>query len=235
MLLCLCVPGIHSENSTFSSLPFFPLQKRATDECHFLERLESNNYNTYRSRKYPNMYVALKRTGQYKCGSKTGPGQKAILFLPMSAKCWAQRSALGEEDQDVTAMKTKWFANRCPLKITVMLLRLSHPDILFCSHLVQLLHPPAAPRLQYELGPACTPPCCYRSTADCIQSAPLTSQREEGFGFFFHCAETNAHCGSATEIIQKCRANQRGRKGSKEETATLIMVVVLSSVELKSN
>lgn len=66
---------------------FVPLQKRATDECHFLERLESNNYNTYRSRKYPNMYVALKRTGQYKSGSKTGPGQKAILFLPMSAKC----------------------------------------------------------------------------------------------------------------------------------------------------
>lgn len=62
------------------------LQKRATDECYFLERLESNNYNTYRSRKYPNMYVALKRTGQYKSGSKTGPGQKAILFLPMSAK-----------------------------------------------------------------------------------------------------------------------------------------------------
>ncbi|XP_017272869.1 fibroblast growth factor 2 [Kryptolebias marmoratus] len=61
--------------------------KRATDECHFLERLESNNYNTYRSRKYPTMYVALKRTGQYKSGSKTGPGQKAILFLPMSAKC----------------------------------------------------------------------------------------------------------------------------------------------------
>uniref|UniRef100_A0A3B4TVL6 Fibroblast growth factor n=1 Tax=Seriola dumerili TaxID=41447 RepID=A0A3B4TVL6_SERDU len=60
---------------------------RATDECHFLERLESNNYNTYRSRKYPNMYVALKRTGQYKSGNKTGPGQKAILFLPMSAKC----------------------------------------------------------------------------------------------------------------------------------------------------
>lgn len=61
--------------------------RRATDECYFLERLESNNYNTYRSRKYPNMYVALKRTGQYKSGSKTGPGQKAILFLPMSAKC----------------------------------------------------------------------------------------------------------------------------------------------------
>jgi len=62
------------------------LQRRATDECYFIERLESNNYNTYRSRKYPNMYVALKRTGQYKSGNKTGPGQKAILFLPMSAK-----------------------------------------------------------------------------------------------------------------------------------------------------
>ncbi|XP_061832850.1 fibroblast growth factor 2 [Nerophis lumbriciformis] len=61
--------------------------RRATEECYFLERLESNNYNTYRSRKYPTMYVALKRTGQYKSGSKTGPGQKAILFLPMSAKC----------------------------------------------------------------------------------------------------------------------------------------------------
>ncbi|XP_050983627.1 fibroblast growth factor 2 [Labeo rohita] len=61
--------------------------RRTTDECYFLERLESNNYNTYRSRKYPDWYVALKRTGQYKSGSKTGPGQKAILFLPMSAKC----------------------------------------------------------------------------------------------------------------------------------------------------
>uniref|UniRef100_A0A673KWP7 Fibroblast growth factor 2 n=1 Tax=Sinocyclocheilus rhinocerous TaxID=307959 RepID=A0A673KWP7_9TELE len=61
--------------------------RRTTDECYFLERLESNNYNTYRSRKYPDWYVALKRTGQYKAGSKTGPGQKAILFLPMTAKC----------------------------------------------------------------------------------------------------------------------------------------------------
>uniref|UniRef100_A0A8C6ZDS6 Fibroblast growth factor n=2 Tax=Tinamidae TaxID=8803 RepID=A0A8C6ZDS6_NOTPE len=60
--------------------------KCATEECFFFERLESNNYNTYRSRKYSNWYVALKRTGQYKPGPKTGPGQKAILFLPMSAK-----------------------------------------------------------------------------------------------------------------------------------------------------
>lgn len=62
------------------------VQKCVTEECFFFERLESNNYNTYRSRKYSSWYVALKRTGQYKLGSKTGPGQKAILFLPMSAK-----------------------------------------------------------------------------------------------------------------------------------------------------
>lgn len=74
-----------SNDSLF--LVVFSRQKRATDECYFLERLESNSYNTYRSRKYPNMYVGLKRTGQHKSGSKTGPGQKAILFLPMSAKC----------------------------------------------------------------------------------------------------------------------------------------------------
>ncbi|KAL8206999.1 UNVERIFIED_CONTAM: Fibroblast growth factor 2 [Gekko kuhli] len=61
--------------------------KYVTDECFFFERLESNNYNTYRSRKYHDWYVALKRTGQYKPGPKTGRGQKAILFLPMSAKC----------------------------------------------------------------------------------------------------------------------------------------------------
>uniref|UniRef100_A0ABM5GJE1 Fibroblast growth factor n=1 Tax=Pogona vitticeps TaxID=103695 RepID=A0ABM5GJE1_9SAUR len=60
--------------------------KYITDECFFFERLESNNYNTYRSRKYSDWYVALKRTGQYKPGPKTGRGQKAILFLPMSAK-----------------------------------------------------------------------------------------------------------------------------------------------------
>ncbi|XP_066429880.1 fibroblast growth factor 2 [Eleutherodactylus coqui] len=60
--------------------------KCVTDECFFFERLEANNYNTYRSRKYSDWYVALKRTGQYKNGSQTSPGQKAILFLPMSAK-----------------------------------------------------------------------------------------------------------------------------------------------------
>ncbi|XP_035272428.1 fibroblast growth factor 2-like [Anguilla rostrata] len=61
--------------------------KRVTDECYFIERLEANSYNTYRSRKSPDWYVALKRTGQQKSGSRTDPGQKAILFLPMSAVC----------------------------------------------------------------------------------------------------------------------------------------------------
>ncbi|KAI1888230.1 hypothetical protein AGOR_G00182890 [Albula goreensis] len=60
--------------------------RRVTDECYFFERLESNNYNTYRSRKFPDWYVALKRNGQHKPGSKTSLGQKAILFLPMSAR-----------------------------------------------------------------------------------------------------------------------------------------------------
>ncbi|XP_028932586.1 fibroblast growth factor 2 [Ornithorhynchus anatinus] len=60
--------------------------KWATEECFFFERLESNNYNTYQSRKHSNWYVALKRTGQCKLGPQTRPGQKAILFLPMSAK-----------------------------------------------------------------------------------------------------------------------------------------------------
>ncbi|XP_020956205.1 fibroblast growth factor 2 [Sus scrofa] len=75
---------LFSEIWTVNSFTSF--EKCVTDECFFFERLESNNYNTYRSRKYSSWYVALKRTGQYKLGPKTGPGQKAILFLPMSAK-----------------------------------------------------------------------------------------------------------------------------------------------------
>ena len=72
-----------------ASLNYLPIQRRPTEESYFFERLEANNYNTYRSRKYPDWYVALKRTGQFKLGTKTGPGQKAILFLPMSSKTWS--------------------------------------------------------------------------------------------------------------------------------------------------
>uniref|UniRef100_A0A8C0TPV9 Fibroblast growth factor n=1 Tax=Canis lupus familiaris TaxID=9615 RepID=A0A8C0TPV9_CANLF len=57
-----------------------------TDECFFFERLESKTYNTYWPRKCSSWYVALERTGQCKLGPKTGPGQNAIPFLPMSAK-----------------------------------------------------------------------------------------------------------------------------------------------------
>ena len=77
---------IYNMNHLFDQDVMFSPQRRPTDECYFTERLESNNYNTYRSRKYPEMYVALNRNGQFKSGSKTSPGQKAILFLPMSAK-----------------------------------------------------------------------------------------------------------------------------------------------------
>ncbi|XP_061691354.1 putative fibroblast growth factor 1 [Syngnathoides biaculeatus] len=54
------------------------------DECHFLERLEENHYNTYRSHKYQenSWYVALKKNGKPKPGPRTHIGQKAIFFLP---------------------------------------------------------------------------------------------------------------------------------------------------------
>nr|XP_057942786.1 putative fibroblast growth factor 1 [Doryrhamphus excisus]XP_057942787.1 putative fibroblast growth factor 1 [Doryrhamphus excisus]XP_057942788.1 putative fibroblast growth factor 1 [Doryrhamphus excisus]XP_057942789.1 putative fibroblast growth factor 1 [Doryrhamphus excisus]XP_057942790.1 putative fibroblast growth factor 1 [Doryrhamphus excisus] len=54
------------------------------DECYFHEKYEENNYNTYCSKKY-NWYVALKRNGKPKLGPNTDQGQKAILFLPLSA------------------------------------------------------------------------------------------------------------------------------------------------------
>ncbi|XP_078267321.1 fibroblast growth factor 1-like [Rhinoraja longicauda] len=56
-----------------------------TEECFFLETLEENNYNTYKSKEYVerNWYVAIRKNGNAKPGPKTGAGQKAILFLPM--------------------------------------------------------------------------------------------------------------------------------------------------------
>lgn len=83
-------------------------QKCVTEECFFFERLESNNYNTYRSRKYSGWYVALKRTGQYKLGSKTGPGQKAILFLPMSAKSWFTLETVNERNECTQLSLDAW-------------------------------------------------------------------------------------------------------------------------------
>ncbi|XP_068182229.1 putative fibroblast growth factor 1 [Antennarius striatus] len=55
-----------------------------SDECYFLEKLEENHYNTYRSHKHQdrNWYIALKKNGKPKLGPRTHIGQKAIFFLP---------------------------------------------------------------------------------------------------------------------------------------------------------
>ncbi|XP_060096514.1 fibroblast growth factor 1 isoform X2 [Heteronotia binoei] len=54
-----------------------------TEECLFLEKVEENNYNTYRSKKHEdkNWFVGLKKNGKSKLGPRTHRGQKAILFL----------------------------------------------------------------------------------------------------------------------------------------------------------
>ncbi|XP_020783484.1 putative fibroblast growth factor 1 [Boleophthalmus pectinirostris] len=55
-----------------------------SEECHFLEKLEENHYNTYQSKKFKEMnwYVGLKKNGKPKLGPRTHIGQKAIFFLP---------------------------------------------------------------------------------------------------------------------------------------------------------
>ncbi|PIO39833.1 hypothetical protein AB205_0097660 [Aquarana catesbeiana] len=56
------------------------------EECLFLETIEENNYNTYKSKKYSdsNWFVGIKKNGTCKRGSRTHYGQNAILFLPLS-------------------------------------------------------------------------------------------------------------------------------------------------------
>ncbi|XP_036404802.1 putative fibroblast growth factor 1 [Megalops cyprinoides] len=55
-----------------------------SDECYFLEKLEENHYNTYRSQKYQEecWYVGIKKNGRPKAGPRTHMGQKAVYFLP---------------------------------------------------------------------------------------------------------------------------------------------------------
>uniref|UniRef100_A0A8C5QQD8 Multifunctional fusion protein n=2 Tax=Leptobrachium leishanense TaxID=445787 RepID=A0A8C5QQD8_9ANUR len=55
------------------------------EECLFLETLEENDYNTYKSMKYAeqNWFVGIKKNGKTKLGPRTHYGQKAILFLPL--------------------------------------------------------------------------------------------------------------------------------------------------------
>ncbi|XP_005795549.2 putative fibroblast growth factor 1 [Xiphophorus maculatus] len=55
-----------------------------TEECYFVENLEENYYNTYKSQKYQDSswYVGLKKNGRTKLGPRTHIGQKAIFFIP---------------------------------------------------------------------------------------------------------------------------------------------------------
>ncbi|XP_006631929.1 putative fibroblast growth factor 1 [Lepisosteus oculatus] len=57
-----------------------------TDECLFVETIEENHYNTYKSQKYQdrNWYVGIKKNGHPKAGARTRIGQKAVYFLPLS-------------------------------------------------------------------------------------------------------------------------------------------------------
>ncbi|XP_056625819.1 putative fibroblast growth factor 1 [Triplophysa dalaica] len=57
-----------------------------TDESYFLERMEENHYNTYKSRTHgENWYVGIKKNGKTKLGPRTHVGQKAVFFLPRQA------------------------------------------------------------------------------------------------------------------------------------------------------
>ncbi|XP_051534324.1 fibroblast growth factor 1b isoform X2 [Myxocyprinus asiaticus] len=56
------------------------------EECYFIENIEENHYNTYRSQRYQengDWYVGVKKNGRMKNGSKTHKGQNAIYFLPI--------------------------------------------------------------------------------------------------------------------------------------------------------
>ncbi|XP_006003277.1 fibroblast growth factor 1 [Latimeria chalumnae] len=58
-----------------------------TEECLFMEKMEENHYNTYRSKTHAdkNWYVGIRKNGSIKPGPRTHIGQKAVLFLPLPA------------------------------------------------------------------------------------------------------------------------------------------------------
>ncbi|KAJ8266810.1 hypothetical protein GJAV_G00134950 [Gymnothorax javanicus] len=58
--------------------------KTVNEECRFHEKIEENNYNTYKSQTYGDggWYVGLKKNGRAKSGPRTNLGQKAVHFLP---------------------------------------------------------------------------------------------------------------------------------------------------------
>ncbi|XP_055036409.2 fibroblast growth factor 1b [Misgurnus anguillicaudatus] len=56
------------------------------DECYFIEKIEENHYNTYRSQWHQedgDWYMGIKKNGRTKNGKRTHKGQNAIYFLPI--------------------------------------------------------------------------------------------------------------------------------------------------------
>ncbi|XP_053573137.1 fibroblast growth factor 1 [Bombina bombina] len=82
----VCIKSTESENYlAMDSTGLLYGSLTLSEECLFLETLEENHYNTYKSKKYAeqNWFVGLKKNGTCKKGSRTHYGQKAILFLPL--------------------------------------------------------------------------------------------------------------------------------------------------------
>ncbi|XP_035290541.1 fibroblast growth factor 1-like [Anguilla anguilla] len=61
--------------------------KTVNEECRFQEKIEENNYNTYRSQGSGEgrWYLGLKKSGRPKRGTRTRLGQKGVYFLPRQA------------------------------------------------------------------------------------------------------------------------------------------------------
>ncbi|NP_001098748.1 fibroblast growth factor 1b [Danio rerio] len=56
------------------------------EECFFIEKMEENHYNTYRSQRYQDngdWFVGIRKNGRTKDGSRTHKGQNAVYFLPI--------------------------------------------------------------------------------------------------------------------------------------------------------
>lgn len=82
----VCIKDTGSENYlAMDSTGLLYGSMTLNEECLFLETVEENSYNTYKSKKYAeqNWFVGMKKNGTSKRGSRTHYGQKAILFLPL--------------------------------------------------------------------------------------------------------------------------------------------------------
>ena len=71
----------------------FLLQKDATDECLFYENHEENLFVSFASYKYYmsehyDMFLGIKRSGEFKQPTSTLPGQDSIQFIVLNANHW---------------------------------------------------------------------------------------------------------------------------------------------------